>query len=389
MFTWIPRIHFYLLAALFVIMHLAMCRIYGIRDLYDAVGFVVSANELINNGSLVEGHKFFYSLHVIILAGFLITFKSVVPFLLFQIAVSFIAMLFLYRAMTRLGNEIVALIAAVIFVCWWDMIHWNSTTMSESSFLSVSCFLLFRLSVFAGRKRDFIYTSALLLVSLMLRPTGIVLILGVTAFLISYYWPMLRRRHLVLASLAVVIVIAMLSSAYVLLNMWDFSEQYVLGNIVTYVDEIDPAVVDTSGLRVLPGNTEFIDEYKLPIQRILMFVYHNPLEFLEAGVMKVFYLLSGCRPYYSTLHNSFSVVWMLLMYAGFVIGWARIKSAPIIFFVVGVVVINCLLIFISSVDWDNRFYIPMVPGIILLSSLGFERVFKRLRPGATSQVSAN
>jgi hypothetical protein len=233
------------------------------------------------------------------------------------------------------------------------------------------------------------YTSALSLVSLLLRPTGIVFVLGVTAFLISYYWPTLRRRYFVLGSLAVGIVVAMLSSAYVLLNIWDFSDQYVRGNIVTYVDKIDPAILDTSGLRVLPGNTEFVNDYQMPVQKILMFVYHNPLEFLEAGVLKVIYLLSGYRPYYSTLHNAFSIVWMLLMYTGFAGGWSRFKSTPIIFFVVGVVGLNCLLIFISSVDWDNRFYIPMEPGIILLSSFGFERLFKRFRTGTTSQVSAN
>jgi hypothetical protein len=389
MFTWIPRTHFYLLATLFVVMHVAMFRIYGIRDLHDAVGYIISANELINEGSLVKGHNFFYSLHVIVLAGFLIFFKSVIPFLLFQIAVSFTAMLFLYRAVTQLGDRTVALISAFTFVCWWDNLHWNSTTMTESLFLSVGCFLLFRLSFFVGRNRDFVYISILLLVSMLLRPTGIVLVLGVIAFLISYYWPMLRSRYFVLGSLAVGIVVAMLSSAYVLLNIWDFSDQYVRGNIVTYVDKIDPAILDTSGLRVLPKNTEFVNDYQMPVQKILMFVYHNPLEFLEAGVLKVIYLLSGYRPYYSTLHNAFSIVWMLLMYTGFAGGWSRFKSTPIIFFVVGVVGLNCLLIFISSVDWDNRFYIPMEPGIILLSSFGFERLFKRFRTGTTSQVSAN
>ena len=129
MFSWIPRTHFYLLAALFLSMHVAMFWLYGVRDLYDAGVFVTSANELINHGSLVKGHDFFYSLHVIILAGFLATFKSIIPFLLFQIGVSFVAMLLLYRAMTLLGNEVVALIAAVIFVCWWDNLHWNSTTI--------------------------------------------------------------------------------------------------------------------------------------------------------------------------------------------------------------------------------------------------------------------
>lgn len=389
MFTWISRIHLYLLAALFLIIHAAMFRLYGIRDLYDATGYIVSANMLIHDGALVDGHRFFYSLHVILLAGSLVAFKSVIPFLVFQVAVSFIAMLFLYRAVAHLGNQRVALIAAVTFVCWWDNLHWNSTTMTESFFLSVSCFLLFRLSIFQGRKRDFVYTTILLLVSLLLRPTGVVLVLGVIAFLISYYWAILRGRYLVLGGLAVAIVVAVMSGAYILLNIWDFSDEYIRGNIITYVDRLDPAIMDTSALRIIPANTEFISQYKIPVQRILMFVYYNPTEFFAAGVLKVTYLLSGYRPYYSTMHNVFSISWMLVIYIGFASGLNIVRNTPIKFYAAGLVVLNCSLIFISSVDWDNRFYIPMEAGIVLLSSFGFERLFNRLRPGATHRVSAS
>lgn len=384
--TWLSRSHFLIITALFVLVHLAMFSIYGLRSLYDGVGYVISANELINDGSLVKGHNFFYSLHVIILAAFILMFDSVIPFLMFQVVVSYAAVLFFYRAISHVFNRDVALIGAVILVTWWDHIHWNSTTMTESLFLSVSCFLLYRLAVFSGRRGDYLAVGSLLLVSLLLRPTGIVLVLAGLAFIFAFRWPEIRSNPAVATMLFVTVFALILFCANTLLNIWDFSDQYVRGNIVTYVDQVNPKHLNTSGLRVIPGDTTSLQKYHVPVERMIVFVFHNPVEFLIAGFLKVVYLLSGYRPYYSVLHNVVSVGWGLFLYAAFFKGWSLVSSVPLRIFAVTVVLANCLLIFISSVDWDNRFYIPMVAAIVLISSAGATSWLKRVFPGLTRSV---
>jgi hypothetical protein len=51
-------------------------------------------------------------------------------------------------------------------------------------------------------------------------------------------------------------------------------------------------------------------------------------------------------------------------------GWRKASEATINVFIIPVIVVNCGLIAMSTVDWDNRFYIPMEPGIVLLAGGG-------------------
>jgi 4-amino-4-deoxy-L-arabinose transferase-like glycosyltransferase len=258
---------------------------------------------------------------------------------------------------------------ALIFSLWWDNIHWNVTPMTESLFCSLTCFLIYRLSRFKNSSRDFVIIFILLSIGISLRPTGMLLIAGVLAFLLRYYWQDIKSSRPVIVSLGIGIIFTLLISTHYLFQMWDFSEQYVKGNIVTYVD-VNEADFNTSGLRVLPRHPEAVNTAGSSIERIILFIYHNPSEFIKAAFLKVFFLLSGIRPYYSTLHNLFTILWMLFIYTGFYFGIRKSQLTPLVVFVLAVVILNCVLIGISTVDWDNRFYIPMEPGIVLITGAG-------------------
>lgn len=378
----ISRVHFLIICIAFLLVHVTMFQLYGIRNLFDAVGYLNSAKGFIANGVLDGRHSFFYSLHVSLLTCFLLIFNgNIIPFLILQCLVSFVAVLFLYRSIQILANTNVAFIGVLIFLFWWDHIQWNSTTMTESLFVSVSCFLFYRLSIFCGSKRDFLLTGLFLLLALLIRPTGIILVLGTVGFVISFYWHVLKSNLRLLFSLATVFVLLGSLSAYYLLTVWDFSDQFIRGNVVTYVDLVGNDF-DTTGLRVMPGNVNYITQYDDPVWRTLMFVYYNPVEFIHAGVLKIFYLLTGYRPYYSLLHNIFTACWMLLLYTAFAFGISSIKNSTIKIFVIVTILANCLLVGISSVDWDNRFYVPMEVAVVFVSSVGvfkfFESTLKRM-----------
>jgi hypothetical protein len=96
------------------------------------------------------------------------------------------------------------------------------------------------------------------------------------------------------------------------------------------------------------------------------FVFSNPVIFLKAATMKIGYLVLGVRPYYSIAHNAFTLVWLTFIYGLCYLGWRTCNFYSIKLFVLTVILINCALIGVATVDWDNRFYIPMEPGIILL-----------------------
>jgi hypothetical protein len=63
----------------------------------------------------------------------------------------------------------------------------------------------------------------------------------------------------------------------------------------------------------------------------------------------------------------------------FYVGFKNLQATPIKFFVLTLIIVNCGLIAISTVDWDNRFYIPMAPGIVLFAGGGLVKGVKALR----------
>jgi hypothetical protein len=381
----IPKTDLIILGLTFLTIHVALFYVYGIRHLYDGESYLSDARTFLSNGTLFNEHNFFYSLHVLVLSCFLFLFpNTIVPFLVFQIILSGLAAIALYHTSFKLYGRKAALITALIFSIWWDNIHWNVTPMTESLFCSVTCFLIYRLSKFKNSRSDFLSIFILLFVGISLRPTGLLLISGVLAFLLTYYWQEIKPRGVVMVSLGVSIIFTMLVSAYYLFQMWDFSEQYLKGNIVTYVD-VNENHFNTSWLRIPPGHSEAVNNADSSIERILLYVYHNPVEFTKAAFLKVFFLLSGIRPYYSTVHNVFTIVWMSVIYAGFYFGMKKLEITPVVVFLLATIMFNCLLVGISTVDWDNRFYIPMEPGIVLISGLGISNLFKTMRSSSIEE----
>ena len=140
----------------------------------------------------------------------------------------------------------------------------------------------------------------------------------------------------------------------------------------------------TDRVRVVP---ETSSEKKPPVWKIVYFIVDNPVHFVKAACLKVYYLVTGIRPYYSTLHNAYILCWMVLVYIFYHIGWRNATKSSVRFFTVVVVILNCCLIGISTVDWDNRFYIPMEPGIVLLAGGGAAHIVGLLKSRIVSKSS--
>jgi hypothetical protein len=164
-----------------------------------------------------------------------------------------------------------------------------------------------------------------------------------------------------------------------MLAHWDFTDQYLKGNVVTFADIVKGHPLFHESLSVEPPSSTAFSENDSPIGRVVMFIYDNPVHFLKTAGLKIFYLIAFVRPYYSFLHNLYLVVWMSLVYMFFVVGWRATSNQPIKLFVLITIILNCGLIGISSVDWGNRFYIPMEPGIVLLAGGGVATLLNRIR----------
>jgi hypothetical protein len=162
-------------------------------------------------------------------------------------------------------------------------------------------------------------------------------------------------------------------------SMWDFTNQYIRGNVITYIDTLSDSG-KYAGLRVIDDELFIPDATLHPVVRMISFVWHNPVTFLKAATNKLFFLLTGIRPYYSSFHNVFSIAWITCIYFMFYRGLREMKTFTIKSFVVAIIGLNCLLIACATLDWDNRFYLPMESVIVLVCG-GFAAGLKFRLPG--------
>jgi len=380
-FKIVPRLHPWILLGLWFVIHMVLLWHYGIRMLYDAQVIVQLSDYLLDHGKLQETHQLFYSIPIGLLAIFRLIFPGeVLPFLIFQILISGLASWAMYKASAELFHDSLAgFFAGVIFLFWWDSIHWNVVTMTESLMRSIICFLILHLVRFKGERADYLKLLGLLTLLVLTRPTGIIVVLSGIIFCLSYAWNQIKQRPAVTAIVALLFIVIAFLGADQMFRRWDFTEQYAQGNVITYANLVEANPLDHESLHVESGDIRFDTTQQPSLSKILSFIRDNPTSFLKAGFLKIGFLVSGVRPYYSTLHNIYTVLWLLGIYMLFAFGLRRAQNIPIKFFTIAVIVLNCLLIGMSTVDWDNRFYIPMEPGIIMMAGGGGAFLVRRLQ----------
>ena len=388
----IKRNHVYLILTLWLGVHVFLFQIFGVRDYFvDSLRYIAMADYLLLHGSLEDSYQFFYAVPIFLLAFFRATFPDgVVAFVLFQSMVSAIAVLALYKSATVVfGSSAAGLCAAIIYLLWVDCIQWNTAVMTESLAASLICMVICLLTHFYDSLKVYALLFVLIFLCVATRPTGVLIAAGTVAFLLARYWPLLVVRPVLKFSLLLVLGAIAFSGAYIMLNQWDFTDQYERGNIVTYMDTIEGEPHYHGELRLDTGDLTKPDPNRSPAEKIVFFALDNPVYFVHAGALKVFYLVSGIRPYFSTVHNLYTVFWLSVVYGLCWLGFRRVTNRPIRNFCMAVVVLNCLLVSVSAVDWDNRFFIPMQPGIVLLAAGGgfyfFDKTTRHL-PKASARV---
>jgi hypothetical protein len=368
-----------LLVLLWFAIHIALFRHYGVRDLLDAHRYQLKADFLLAHGHLEEASDLFYVVHIALLALFKRLFHpAVIPFILFQCVLSGFATAALYKASTKLFNDRMAgFFAAAIFLLWIDHLQWNLVTLTESLACSTGCFVLYALICFDGKAKWFIVLALLIAISLFIRPTGLLLLAGVFAFFVFYYRSMWKTSPVAMTTIAVMIAGVGIWAGLTMLEQWDFTDQLARGNIVTYMDTLHGGPLYAESLRM--DTTAIVPPRHVPsaATKLLFFLGDNFWLSVKAAFLKVLYLTTAIRPYYTKWHNAFLLMWMAAIYFFFFVGWRIIRRNPVACFVIAVIVLNALLIAIATVDWDNRFYVPMEPGIVLLAGGGMGFAWKK------------
>lgn len=366
-----------LIVCVWIVIHSILFQYPGLRvDLFDSRGYRDMGQELVENAQLPRPGYTFYIIPILLVGILEKADSSLTVFFFLQSAISFFAALVLYKITARAYNARSAgLCAALIYTLWWDNIQWNTALMTESLACSLLCFLLYQLTFFEDRKFDFFTLITLCIASLLTRPTGVISILSVIIFLLYRYRESLRARPLLRFGILMTLIAFLAAGGIVMFSIWDFTEQYVRGNIITYMDSIEGRPLYFESLRLPTERLVAPDASASSVMKIADFIYHNPGHFAKAASLKIFYLMTGVRPYYSLLHNAVTITFLIAVYWWAILGLRTILRRDIAIFCLSTIAINCLLIGFSTVDWDNRFYIPMEPAVVVLAAGGAAKMW--------------
>jgi len=387
------RVHVWMLILLWLVVHVLIYSYVGPRlDLVDAHAYLETADQLFKTGHLRGDYQLFYSAYISIIAFFRVVFPCCIfPIILFQSFLSLLATLSLYKASERLFKSSYAgLATGILFLIWWDCINWNLTLMTESLFCSLCCFLIYSLTVYSGKRTQILGIMLLLVALLAVRPTGIIFWISVFWFVLRVHRTYFETHALVAVAVVIVGVAALLFMTLEMFSIWDFTEQYAKGNIVTYADQFNDADVRQYITTPASHAGSLASDPRHPLLKIVSYMFKNPGEFSKAAVLKGWYLMSATRPYYSLVHNIYSAGWMIVIYVSFVKGILSVnRSSFMPTFSVIVIAINILLVLLATIDWDNRFYIPMEPGIVCFSGGGLVLLVKSLKSTIVSSGNGN
>ncbi|HEY8934556.1 MAG TPA: glycosyltransferase family 39 protein [Cyclobacteriaceae bacterium] len=367
------RFHIISITILWGFIHVLLLKHYGIRTFVDSAIYINESDYLIKHGMLDDLRYIFYVIPIVLISLCRVIFSNqIIPFIILQCIISYGAVLVLYRtARIIFDNTLAGFSSAIIFLFWIDNLHWNITVMTESLMCSFICILLYQLVHYKGNTSDWVVLIGLTLPCVLIRPTGVIIVIGVTVFLLHYHWKTLHKKIILKYSLFTCLFIIAMTGAYFMFNYWDFTDQYRKGNIITFADILkDRDKLNSAGLRLDVSNVDFPKQDETPLFKIGYFISHNPFYLLKSAGIKIWYLLSGTRPYYSVAHNAFTFLWNIIIYLFFYLGWRKSELKSVRVFSVTVIVVNCALIGMATVDWDNRFYIPMEPGIVVFAGGG-------------------
>lgn len=363
-----------ILIGMWAVIHVVMYMRLGVRaELFDAAVYIKSASYLTANHRLEDIHYVFYAVPILLIAFFeVISPNGVWGFVIFQCILSGVAALALYRSSSALFNNTLAgFFTGCFYLLWWDNMQWNMVVMTDSIACSMTCFVIYHLVHFKDSVRGYAMLFVLLALSFFTRPTGIIVIVGSIMFLLARHSVFLSKFPIALFVLIAALIIVAYIGASLIFSRWDFTEQYVKGNIVTYMDSTEGTPQYYPALRLQAESLDMPDQTLPPLIKTLDFIVSNPLYFIKAFTLKIFYLLAYVRPYFSVYHNVVAFCWSALIYVLFCIGWRTERSnTGVKVFAMSILVVNCVLIGAATVDWDNRFYLPMMPPLVLIAGGG-------------------
>ncbi len=357
--------------------------VYGVKHVNDSHRYIEYAATL-QHGFYFDPHNFWYLGYALFI--FLVNQiqDGELAIVIAQYVLSWLAVICIYKtAVLLFKNENGGIFAALLYILFIELLTWNSYILCESLYCSLICFSLYLLASLYERATIGKILMAVWLIpfTVLTKPTGIALLCALLVVLIF-----MGRRYLTHRTLRYTLILLTISFCLVLANRmlttYRVMENYELGEIVYGISTLHPKPEYDLLSVVVPNDIYLPPETNPPLVKIVSFMAHNPIYWTKLFLCKTFYLLVHIRPYWSVQHNIFSIIILLPLYYYAIRSLIHNKhKIEIALFFLTYVLLHVASIGITSVDWDGRFLMPLLPAIFIMASTGmaidFNKIFRK------------
>ena len=342
---------------------------FEIRSSVDTARYLKIAQSLYQGGHLSQDADGWYVSYGATIAFFQTIGLAIEWVVVLNLTASLLAMVSIYQLTFRFfGDWRRSFVACMLYILFLKISQWNFILYTDGLFTSC-CIITINCYLWSSSKKSLLSVSVcclMLLYTVFLRPVGLVFLASFLMAIALSDWRKLQWPYL-----AFLVLMILWGANWVLLDYHDsFVEAYRTAEII-YPDL-------TLGIGV-PAQLILPDEDYFPLLRIFLFIAYNPVFFSKLFFTKAFLFLTGVRPYFSQAHNGSLLVFLLPCYLFAIVGW---RSIPKVFrlFTLLFVGSQIVMVGLTTVNWDGRFLLPMLPFVFVLSANGLmtNKAFRRL-----------
>lgn len=360
------RIHFYILATLWLLLQLFFLKRFGIVTGFEAPKYIEQAHHLIAHGSYTSKNFLFYSTEILLIA---LSLKAGLGFgfvVLIQLIINAISIFYFYKTIilfTRSNKT--AFFFTVVFLSMIYYHLYNVHLFTESLYYSFS--IIYAFFLLSTDKLTFKTVTVIILFNSLLyftRPTGIFFIPATIIYIILKFF---KRKAALLLSLVIIIGGSLL---YLLLNFamgsggeFDFLLPYSMKMVICGVP-----TVETQLNIALPGE-------KNSLSSLWFIITNHTYLFLSLALKRLITFWGVVRPFYSLPHNLFIAVYFYGIYFLALSGLKRALKyflAEIAFFSV-LIILVMLTAMLSCDEWHNRFILSLLPYFLFIACIAIYR----------------
>ena len=366
--------HYLILGLFFLAINTFLYQKLGIKIANDSPRYLEYAHLILTKSIFYKPHDFWYLSYTLFITIVKLFSESNLYIILFQLILSWFSIIILYKSSLLLFKDLtIAFTTSFVYLSFIEISYWNFYVLTESFYTSMMCiaiYLVIRMYHYPNNK-NLLFCLISCLITFFTKPTGISVAVALAILLAYQYKNVILKtpKYVLIYSTIVIILIS-----YILINSmlktFILIENYLLGEIVYGITTL-PGFPSMGILTIDVDMTSMNvpDKNHSPIMRNFLFFIQNPVFFLKLFGLKLFWYLAHCKPYFSVIHNVFIVILLYPMYLFFGISLAENTiEKPIKLFLSSIIIINCLIVSLTSEDWDGRFLMPILPAIFLLGT---------------------